>query len=104
VITLCVTVSPGLAFKGSLLQEEWIWAFCMDLRTKSDFVPVAHETAICRNPPMHSFMGNGKKEKTLQIISRPTLKHVMFLRNYKGKQLLLWAQQFDGTRVSNTGV
>jgi hypothetical protein len=44
---------------------------------------IAHETAVCRNQPKHSFTG---KEKTAQIRNRPIRKHVMFLRQHKEKQ------------------
>jgi hypothetical protein len=44
---------------------------------------IAHETAICRNPPIYNFTGD---RKNLTDINRPTIRHVMFLRQYKEKQ------------------
>jgi hypothetical protein len=41
---------------------------------------IAHETAIYRNPPIHSFTGNSKKEKLDKSLLE---KRVMFLRKYK---------------------
>jgi hypothetical protein len=44
-------------------------------------------------------------EKTWQILNRPTLKHVMFLRKYKAKDLFfLWTQRFDRRYVCNPTV
>jgi hypothetical protein len=47
---------------------------------------IAHETAFCRKPPIHSFTGD---RKTWQILNRPALKLVMFLRKYKEKQFFV---------------
>jgi hypothetical protein len=56
----------------------------------------AHGTVICLNPPIHT-------ESTLEIINGPTLKHVVFLRNYTGKKFLL-TQHFDRRCVGNAAV
>jgi hypothetical protein len=41
-----------------------------------------HEAAICSNPPICSFTGNGK---IWPILNGPTIKHVVFLRKHKDK-------------------
>lgn len=44
----------------------------------------AHETAICRNPPLHSFTGN----ETCMILNIPSLCHVKFSLIYKDMQFI----------------
>ena len=45
---------------------------------------IVHDTAISHNPQINGFTGN---RKDLTFLNRPTVKHVMFLRKYKKKQL-----------------
>jgi hypothetical protein len=51
---------------------------------------VAHETAICRNPPIHNFTGD---RTPLPIFHRPTLKRVVFLRRHE-KQFFFFFFKF----------
>ena len=44
---------------------------------------VAHETAICCNPPVHNFTWDGGGGGTLHILNVPVLKRVMFLQKSK---------------------
>jgi hypothetical protein len=41
---------------------------------------IPHETANFRNPPIHSFTGDGRKLTDLQITK---IKHGMYLGKYK---------------------
>jgi len=52
-------------------NKQWI---CLNLNL------ITHETAVCRNPP-HTVLQ--ETEKTWQIICRPKLGHVAFLRKYE---------------------
>ena len=61
----------------------------------------AHQTAVCRNPPIQF---SEQTEKTWQILERRTSKHVTFLQKYKEKQLLLWPRHLDGRCVCNPTV
>ena len=45
------------------------------------------DTAICHNPIIHRFTGDRKKS---DIINRPTLKHIMFLRKYEEKHFFFF--------------
>jgi hypothetical protein len=63
---------------------------------------IAHETAICRNRPIHNFTGHRKK-KTPDILKGPAFKHVIFLRKYKGNHFL-WIQDSDRSCVCNPTV
>jgi len=41
----------------------------------------AHETEICRTPPIHNFTAD--RNKLDRSRNRPILEHVIFLRKYK---------------------
>lgn len=87
-------ISYDACFGINTANERVLTVLAVIMYLTSLIMCTALETAICLNPPTHSFTGN----KKLDIFYRPTLKCVTFLRKYKEKQL------FVGTNIFTEGL
>ena len=64
---------------------------CVYCAVRTGSLNIAHGTAICSNPRIQILQ---EKKESCQIINRPTIKHVISLRNIR-RSNFLWAQHFD---------
>jgi hypothetical protein len=98
----------GLLFKDMVIRRENAHCFFLDKRQPTVSTiqgslskQIDHETPIFLTPLYTILQETGE---TWQLINRPTLIHVMFLRKSKEKQFFLWTQHFDRRCVCNPTV
>ena len=89
-------ISHAVPAGTDVTHERSSWDFT-DAVYPSQWLRTPHETAICRNPPIHGVAGD---RKPWSILSRPTLKHVIFYEHIRTRNFL-WAQHFVRRYVCN---